>query len=57
MVMPKREIDISRVVRQVYYDLDKFKEKVESEGFEAVESQPVLQAMHEERQVVLFRKK
>jgi SAM-dependent methyltransferase len=53
--LEKDKIDISRVIRQVYYDPAAFIKAVEKHSFEKKELRDVLQPMHDERMVVLFK--
>lgn len=54
--LKKTDIDISRVVSQVYYDPAKFIEAVEKHSFKMKKSTKALQPMHDEREVVLFER-
>ncbi|MCB1110347.1 MAG: hypothetical protein KDK64_05150 [Chlamydiia bacterium] len=51
--LPKEEINISRIVRQIYYDPERFIEEVQKEGFITLNREVVKE--NPSRQVVLFK--
>ena len=52
--IPKNSIDISKAVMQVYYDPDKFIEKIEKHSFSKIERK--LTEEYSGREVILFKK-
>jgi hypothetical protein len=53
--LPKDKIDISKIVEQVYYDPEKFAEKIQQQSFAIVNRRIVKD--HPGREVLLFRKR
>lgn len=56
VLLSKHKIDLSKIVKQVYYNRDQFIDNVSKHSFHAIKSERVQQHSHDEREIILFKK-